>query len=231
MPGILFVYSEPGSAVTDEEFNDWYDNEHVPLRLPIPGFQSWSCWTAADNQRPTYAAIYDLTSPSVVDEPPYSDLAHTRSEREQSLISRLALLDRRTYTLREPVHPTKAGAAYNPLAPGPYLSIVELEVKPEHEAEFDRWYDEEHIPMLAKVPGWVRSRRFVLEFAAATGTEAKEGRPPKHLSIHEWETPAAFDTTEFKDALQTPWMAKIKETAVVEARRRVFKFARSWDRS
>ncbi|KAI0634629.1 hypothetical protein C8Q77DRAFT_1055720 [Trametes polyzona] len=230
MPGILLVFSEPGSAVTDEEFNNWYDNEHVPLRLPIPGFQSWSRWTAVDGERPTYAAIYDLTSPSVIDEPPYSELAHTRSERESSIISRLALLDRRTYTLREPVVPAKAGAAYDMRAPGPFLSIAEFEVKPGHEAEFDEWYQVEHGPLLAQVPGWVRSRRFVLEFAAATGTEAKEERPPTHLTLNEWQSPDAFETAEFKDAAQTPGLARIRETAVVEGRRRLFKFARSWDR-
>lgn len=230
MPGILFVYSEPGSAVSDEEFNDWYDNEHVPLRLPIPGFNSWSRWVAADGERPTYGALYDLSSTAVISEPPYASLASTRSEREAAIIPRLALLDRRTYTLVEPVHPPKAGDAYDVRKPGPYASIVEIEVKPDAEDEFNKWYEEEHIPMLAKVPGWVRSRRFVLEFAGATGSEAKEGQPPKYMAIHEWEVPAAFETTEFKEATSTPWMEKIKQTAVVDARRRVFKFVRSWAR-
>lgn len=31
--GYLWVMSEPGEAVTLEEFTDWYDNEHVPLRM------------------------------------------------------------------------------------------------------------------------------------------------------------------------------------------------------
>ncbi|KAL1948026.1 hypothetical protein VTO73DRAFT_12101 [Trametes versicolor] len=230
MPGILFVYSEPGSAVSKDEYNDWYDNEHVPLRIPIPGFESWSRWVAADGERPTYGALYDLSSTSVISDPAYANLATTRSEREKALIPRLALLDRRTYALREPVYPSSYGAAYDPLKPGPYLSVVELEVKPEAEDDFNKWYDEEHIPMLAKVPGWVRSRRFELEFAGATGSEAKEGRPPKHLSIHEWETTEAFDTAEFKAATSTPWRQKLREAAIVEARRRVLKFVRSWER-
>ena len=102
----------------------------------------------------------------------------------------------------EPVAPAKAGDDYDMRAPGPYLSIAEFEVKPGHEAEF----------------------------AAATGTEAKEERPPTHLTLNEWQSPDAFETAEFKDAAQTPGLAKIRETGVVEGRRRLFKFARSWDR-
>ncbi|EIW57247.1 uncharacterized protein TRAVEDRAFT_168885 [Trametes versicolor FP-101664 SS1] len=230
MPGLLLVYSEPGAAVPDAEFNDWYDNEHVPLRLPIPGIHSWSRWAAADGARPTYAALYDLASPAVISEPPYADLAGTRSARETDIFARVALLDRRTYTLREPVFPPKAGAAYDARAPGPYAVVVEVEVKPETEDEFNKWYEEEHIPLLAKVPGWVRSRRFVLEDAAAAGPEATAGTPPKHLTIHEWEGLEAMETKEFKEAVSTPWMQKIQETAIVDARRRVLKFVRSWDR-
>ncbi|KAI0820408.1 hypothetical protein BC628DRAFT_1330434 [Trametes gibbosa] len=245
MPGLLLVFSEPGAAVSEAEFNDWYDNEHVPLRVPIPGFRSWQRWAAADGARPTFCALYDLDSPAVLAAPPYAALARTRSPRETALLARIALLDRRTYTLREPVYapgPTAGtGArAYDARAPGPYASVVEVEVKPEGEAEFNRWYDEEHVPMLARTPGWVRSRRFELEFAGATGTEVKveagegegEGtcRPPKYLAIHEWESPAVFETAEFKAAVGTPWMAKLWAETVVESRRRLVKFVRSWDR-
>lgn len=230
MAGLLFVLCEPGPAVSEEELNDWLDNEHIPLRLPIPGFQSWSRWTAVDGAKPAHASLYDLSHPSVLTEPPYTDLAATRSEREASILARFALLDRRTYTLREPVYPPAAGAAYDPAKPGPFISVVEIAVKPEGQDEFDRWYEEEHIPMIAKAPGWLRSRRFVLEDAGATGPEAKEGRPPRNLAVHEWESPAAFESAEFKAAVSTPWMAKLRETALVEARRRVFKFVRSWDR-
>ena len=46
-PGLLFVFGEPGPGVTDEEFNDWYDNEHVPLRMAIPTIRRAIRWTAA----------------------------------------------------------------------------------------------------------------------------------------------------------------------------------------
>lgn len=33
------------------------------------------------------------------------------------------------------------------------LLLTMTEVLPEHEAEFNRWYDEEHVPMLRRVAG------------------------------------------------------------------------------
>ncbi|KAI8989214.1 hypothetical protein BD414DRAFT_329741 [Trametes punicea] len=231
MPGLLLVYSEPGSAVPEEDFNDWYDNEHVPLRIPIPGFQSWSRWTAADGQRPTYAAIYDLSFPAVISQPPYADLANTRSEREKSILARIALLDRRTYELRAPVYPPKAGDAYDQLKPGPYLSIVEVDVKPDQGAEedFNKWYDEEHIPMFAKIPGWVRSRRFVLVDAGAIGTDATDEKPPKYIAIHEWEGPEALRTQDFKAAIETEW-AKRCFQKFITFKSRNFSLLRTWER-
>lgn len=80
MRGILFVYSEPGAAVSEDEYNGWCDNEHVLLRIPIPGFESWSRWVAADGERPTFATLYDLSSTSIISDLPYASLATTRSE-------------------------------------------------------------------------------------------------------------------------------------------------------
>lgn len=38
--------------------------------------------------------------------------------------------------------------------------VVEMDVVPEHEADLNAWYDEEHMPGLAACPGSVRARRF-----------------------------------------------------------------------
>ncbi|HKP19150.1 MAG TPA: hypothetical protein VJT84_11770 [Gaiellaceae bacterium] len=45
----------------DEEFNDWYDNVHVPELVACPGFLSGRRGVAADpSQSPRYVAIYEL---------------------------------------------------------------------------------------------------------------------------------------------------------------------------
>ncbi|KAI0327386.1 hypothetical protein GY45DRAFT_1327613 [Cubamyces sp. BRFM 1775] len=229
MPALLFVFTEPGS-VPEEEFNDWLDNEHVPLRVAVPGFQSWSRWVSADGERPTYAGIYDLTSPDVLTSAPYTDLAKTRTKREEANLAHIGLLDRRTYELHEPVYPPRAGDEYDPLKPGTYASIVEIDVKPEDEDGFNRWYDEEHIPMIAKVPGWVRSRRFVLSQSGAIGTDAAKARPSKYLAIHEWESQPQEHSAEMKAAMTTEWSKKVMGS-VLSLQRRSLRLMRTWERA
>ena len=96
-PGLLFVFGEAGLNLTEEEFNDWYDDGHVPLRMAIPTFCRNIRWIAADGKRPQYLAKNDIDSCDVFDTPPYNTLVGTRSEREKDVISRTQLLDRRTY--------------------------------------------------------------------------------------------------------------------------------------
>ena len=55
-----------------------------------------------------------------------------------------------------------------------YISVIEVDLHAFAEGEFCRWYDEEHIPLLARVPGWVRSRRYVLKEKLGVGTSKDE---------------------------------------------------------
>lgn len=44
--------------------------------------------------------------------------------------------------------------------PAPFHYVVETDVLPELEADFNLWYDREHLPGLAAVPGTARACRF-----------------------------------------------------------------------
>jgi hypothetical protein len=67
--GILLAMMEPPAAI-EEEFNDWYDTEHVPERAAIRGFESALRFVCIDGW-PRYLAIYDLAYPGVLDEEEY----------------------------------------------------------------------------------------------------------------------------------------------------------------
>ncbi|KDQ63312.1 hypothetical protein JAAARDRAFT_147496 [Jaapia argillacea MUCL 33604] len=227
----LLVFAEPGAAVPDAEFHDWYDNEHIPLRVNTPAFLNWTRWVEVDGAKPTWAASYDIESFAAMQKPPYTTLAETRSAREKDLLSRIAVLDRRTYEAYEgyPVHPPSA--LFDEKKPASVVVFNSNEVKPEMEEEYNKWYDEEHIPMLAKVPGWIRSRRFVLKEAQCLGTEGSKSqkKPPKFLAMHEWESDGFANTEEYKAAAETEWRLRmVKE--VINKERRVFQFHKKWDR-
>jgi hypothetical protein len=46
---------------------------------------------------------------------------------------------------------------------GGTIMVVMMEVDPKHEEEFNRWYNEEHLPERLSIPGYISARRFKLE--------------------------------------------------------------------
>ena len=94
---LLFVYSSPG-PVDLAEFNDWYDNEHVPNRLALPGFGAVNRYRASDGMKPEWLATYEV-KPGTLDGEDYKALWANASPREKQIMSTLTTLDRRLYTL------------------------------------------------------------------------------------------------------------------------------------
>jgi hypothetical protein len=69
--GLLLTMTEPPPAM-EEEFNAWYDDEHMAERLAIPGFRSARRWVAAVAPgEGKYLATYELDSPAVLSSPAY----------------------------------------------------------------------------------------------------------------------------------------------------------------
>ncbi len=71
--GLLLVMMQP-SPVFEEEFNAWYDTDHIPERLAVPGFlsaQRYICLSGA----PRYLAVYDLANVEILDTPAYCAVA------------------------------------------------------------------------------------------------------------------------------------------------------------
>ena len=47
------------STAHEDEFHDWYDNEHIPERLRVPGFLNAERWIGEENPK-FHVATYDL---------------------------------------------------------------------------------------------------------------------------------------------------------------------------
>jgi hypothetical protein len=203
---LLFVYSSPGT-VDLAEFTDWYDNEHVPARLALDGFGAVNRFRAADSLAPEWLATYDVER-GTLDGAAYKSVWEQASAREKRIMA-AATVDRRLYS---PI--SDSGATGQ--AP-PVLMAVSMSVPESAEADMEAWYVEEHIPMLLAVPGWRRSRRYVLS----------SGSAPKYLSLHEIDSHASFDRPEYKAAVSTPWRNRIVESAIGREKR-VFELYKSF---
>jgi hypothetical protein len=75
--GFLLVTMQPPPAF-EEEFNAWYDSEHLPERLAVPGFETALRFVCLDGH-PRYLAMYDLVRPEVLDSPEYLRVAFENS--------------------------------------------------------------------------------------------------------------------------------------------------------
>ena len=60
---LLFAFSDCKDPKKEKEFNDWYDNMHMPDMLEVPGFIRATRWMSADkkeNEVRKYLAMYEL---------------------------------------------------------------------------------------------------------------------------------------------------------------------------
>jgi hypothetical protein len=76
--GFLLVFMNPPPAF-DEEFNAWYDSEHIPERLSVPGFLTGLRYVNIAGGAPRYLAMYDLESFGVMETPAYLRVAFDKS--------------------------------------------------------------------------------------------------------------------------------------------------------
>src|SRR6266852_5936853 len=120
------------SAAPEDEFHDWYDLEHIPE---------------------VSLATYDLDEVGVLQSPPYQAIAGANSSPWTKRTARFRKgLMRFEGTQVFPGDKTAPEAAA--------LLLVAMNVAPEHESEFNEWYNTEHIPALGSVPGTLSARRY-----------------------------------------------------------------------
>jgi hypothetical protein len=68
--GVLVVFSAPNGSAMEAEYNEWYDNTHVPEVTGVPGVVSARRFTLSDAQltpgasvdRLPYLTIFELDS-------------------------------------------------------------------------------------------------------------------------------------------------------------------------
>jgi hypothetical protein len=202
--GLFYVYTDPGS-VDEAEFHDWYDHEHGPARLTVPGMLSASRYQALDGLKPPWLALYELDRPDVIDSPEYKALGAAASARDKAVGAGLATLDRRVYE--------QISADGSPVGrTAPVILAVSLSVPEGTEADLSAWYTDEHIPMLLSVPGWRRIRRYRL-------VNAMDAAGPDFLSLHEVAGPEVFENADYLAAISTPWRDRIVGSALRRERR------------
>jgi hypothetical protein len=76
--GFLLVLMQPPANI-EEEFNAWYDSEHIPERLAVPGVLTAIRFCSVSAATPKYLAMYDLEKESVLESEAYRRVAGDNS--------------------------------------------------------------------------------------------------------------------------------------------------------
>jgi hypothetical protein len=102
------------------------------------------------------------------------------------------------WTLLVPLMSLEGASAGEPAA---VHYVVEADVEPRDEADFNAWYEREHLPGLARVPGTIRAERF----RRATGA-------PRYLACYLLTTPATLERPEWLSVRGTDWSSRVRPT-------------------
>ncbi|KAK5127138.1 hypothetical protein LTR85_008498 [Meristemomyces frigidus] len=208
-PGYLAVAIQPGPKTDEAAFHEWYNTEHGPLRLRLPFILTGDRYKQNDGQKPEWSAVYDVSDLSMLDKRIYTRLREERSKREKEVMGTFESLDRKIYRTVSTRGDFKG--------PAPVQVAVSMTLADADLDEFNKWYEEEHIGMLSKIPGWLRTRRFEMVVGGI------KGMPPSGhvecLAVHEYEAKNGQGGPEHKAAQSTPWRSKVMEKVGAKDRR------------
>lgn len=181
----------------EDEFNDWYDLEHVPERARVPGFHTIERWIGVEDPKISIAT-YDLESQAVLASPAYQAIAGANltvwSKRVTAMCKRICRFE---------AEQTLPGNLPAPAKGANAMLFFAMNPTPETEKDFNDWYDQEHVPALAKVPGCLAARRFRIHKAQSEGNH-------RYLALYHLSAPEVQTSDAWKKAIDTPWTHRIR---------------------
>ena len=181
---VLLVFSNP-VAGQEDAYNRWYDNQHAPDVVAVPGFITAQRFVLSGTQLrvskplPKYLIVYKIVT---------SDLPSVYAEVNRRVETRMTVMDpsfdkilRRlnfTYKVIGPVIYNKGPAGTHHPGSQIYNQLVFADPVPGKEDEFNRWYDNQHEPDVVAAPGFVSAQRYVV-----SGTQLGDKQPPTQYFV------------------------------------------------
>ena len=191
--GLLFMAFDFSTAHEDE-FHDWYDQEHVPERLRVPGFINAERWIDEANPK-IHVATYDLDNVDVLTSPAYQAVG---GDNQSVWTKRVAGMCRRIMRYEgEQLLPGNQTGASDAAA----LLMASMNIEPAYEAEFNTWYNTEHLPQLAAVPGVLSARRF---------RATDQGSERRFLALYHLRDASVSRSNAWSNAANTAWTEQMR---------------------
>jgi len=195
--GILFSEMTPPDHSRDE-FHEWYDTHHIPVRMAVPGFLSARRYRAAESSPTSYLAVYEMTDLKAIQSDAYGVVKNQPSDQTRRMLAAVSGFTRYLGSEMSVRRKPDAGQA---ALDAPVLYAVWFTVPVGRLEDFDAWYETDHVPILMESPDWLMVRRFKIT----------DGQPHAHnrLALHYLADHRAMSSEARERARNTPWRAKI----------------------
>ncbi len=179
-PAIFMVFTDLSDRKYEEEFNAWYNTQHLPDLLSLPGFLDAARYEAVKGG-PQYLAVYEIAGVealAALDDPNRQRGAWDRRIGPQVVGKNL------TRIVGPQIFPQAVEAPDRGMAPA--LQIGRMSVPAGVDAEWNAWYNGAYIPGYRKVPGVIAARRFRV-------TQSNVG----YSTVYEFERPEVSESAEW----------------------------------
>lgn len=186
--GLLMVWADI-PVDKEEDFNRWYNEEHLSELLLSPGVLNAARYEAVKSW-PKHLACYELESRAVVDSDAFKNRKRTEwgSRASPSIIGTNYM----SYVYQM-IRPTTLTPDARSSDMAPVLQIGRMDIPPEHEDEWNQWYSNIYTANYEKVSGCTSARRF-----KAVRGEAK------YAVVYEFEHEKVSESPEWLSQRELP---------------------------
>jgi hypothetical protein len=185
--GMLMVWCDVPED-REDEFNRWYNEEHIQEILNVPGVLNAARYEAVRGG-PKHLAAYELESPAAV----LGDGFTKRPKSKWSETMGPSLIGTNFFNpLYEMIYPDSVSSEMASSGMAPALQVGRMNIPPERAAEWNQWYNSIFVPNFEKVSGVIRGRRF----------KTVRGEDPTYSVVYEFENDYVSQTPEWAAQLE-----------------------------
>jgi len=206
---MVMVDVEPASI--EVAFNEWYNDEHVPELLRVPGFLTGRRYRAIMG-KPKYLAVYELAGIDALIHPLFLQArpAHPRSTAlTKKMWAHTRNLRRGVYERLLASPTTDKDDAF-----ARFSYLLGLHLDPRFDREFRDWAAGEHLPNVSRLPDIVRTRCFSLH---PDSTDQKD-EPGRYVLFYDLTNPDACRGPEWNSWQQTPAASRLLAQSTAQTR-------------
>ena len=205
---ILFSEMTPPPEM-EEAFNAWYDSEHIPLRMAVPGFLGARRYCRQEDGK--YLAVYDIESEATLGTAAYREVKENPSDLTRQMLSSVSGFSR---YIANHIGTQRRDGVDGDAMEAPVLYAVFFNVPEDRHGDFNEWYEVDHVPALLRNKDWLMCRRFAVTLG--------EPWDVTHLALHYLRSADALDSEERKVARATEWRARLAKEPWFKAKYLLF---------